>query len=127
MEISANNIRARSNTVNILIMIGIIVLIISSISAIIIIKKSMQNHTKKEEILCIASKSEIYISRTCSACAYQKSLIGDYIRYFNMIDCMTETQKCAENEIMHVPSWIINGTKYEGVQSIEKLKELTNC
>jgi hypothetical protein len=121
------NILARSNTINILIMVGVILLIITSVTAIIIIKNATQNHAKKEEMLCIASKSEIYISRTCSACAYQKSILGDYVGYFNMTDCMTDTQECSEKGITHVPSWIINNTKYEGAQSIDKLKELTGC
>ena len=118
---------ARSNTMNILIMAGVIFLIITMITAITIIKNINQNHVKKETMLCIASKSELYISRTCSVCAYQKSLLEEYLGYFNMTDCMTDMQECAEKGITHVPSWIINDTIYEGAKSADELKKLTNC
>ena len=43
----------------------------------------------------------------------------------NVIDCFYEQEKCTN--IQYTPTWIINGQKYEGFQSIEKLKELTGC
>ena len=52
-------------------------------------------------------------------------MFGKNRQYLNTIDCWYEREKCLG--IQSTPSWIIKGEKYIGVQSIEKLKELTGC
>jgi len=81
----------------------------------------------EEEIQCIAESSLLVVKEGCSACAYQKNIIGENLDKFKIIDCAYEPQKCVELEIEHVPTWIINGEKYEGARSIEELKNLTGC
>ncbi len=76
---------------------------------------------------CIAKNSIVYISNGCVACNKQENIFGDNFKYLNLIDCTEEPEKCREDGIVRVPTWIINGEKIEGVQDIEKLKELTKC
>ncbi len=82
--------------------------------------------SSSEEIaMCIGENSELYVQLGCNACETQKEMFGDNYKYLNVIDCWSEKEKCSE--IQYTPTWIINGEKYTGVQSIEKLKELTGC
>lgn len=101
----------------------IIVVIIIGIFAI-------KNNDEAPEIKlakCIGENSIIYVQTGCSACKYQESLFGDNYKYIKSIDCKIEIQKCIDAQITGTPTWIIKEQKYTGVQTIEKLKELTGC
>ena len=76
---------------------------------------------------CIASKSTLFISEGCVACAKQKDILGEDYNNFTVINCKEQKDECLENEIFVVPTWIINNENYEGVHQIEELKILTNC
>ncbi len=78
-------------------------------------------------IKCIAENSQLIIKAGCPACASQENLLKENIDKFNVTDCSVESKKCIDLGIVRVPTWIINGEKYLGAQSIEKLKELTGC
>jgi len=76
---------------------------------------------------CLASESIMYMQTGCHACKQQEDLFGDNYKYLSIVNCLEEPLKCAVVEIEATPTWIINGQKYEGVQTIEKLKEVTGC
>jgi glutaredoxin len=76
---------------------------------------------------CIAEKSVIYTQPGCGHCETQKEILGDYYYLFKDINCITDRDKCAEAGITGTPTWIINEEAFEGVQTIEELKELTGC
>lgn len=76
---------------------------------------------------CISEKATLYFSTGCSACAKQKDLFGDSYKYLEKVDCVVFPEKCREAGLRAVPTWIINGEIIEGVQKLDKLKELTNC
>ena len=101
-----------------LIIAGVIIL------SIIILNRS---HPETQETLvkCIGENSELYGQLGCGACKKQEELFGENSQYLNIIDCWFEQEKCSGIE--YTPTWIINGEKYTGVYSIEKLKELTGC
>lgn len=85
-----------------------------------------QNPETPEDIAkCIGKNSVIYAQLGCRACKIQKDIFGENYKYLNAVDCFYEGDKC--NEIKFTPTWIINDKLYEGVQTIEKLKELTGC
>jgi len=105
-----------------LITFGIIILVI--IFAIVIIRKPTQT-TEEEVAKCIGENSVIYVQLGCHACETQEKMFGNYTSYLNKIDCFYEKNKCPN--IDATPTWIIKGQSYVGVQSIEKLKELTGC
>lgn len=75
----------------------------------------------------IGEHSVLYVQTGCIHCKEQEDLFGINIRYLNIIDGAKEEnrQKFIDEGINEVPTWIINKQKYVGVQSIEKLKELT--
>lgn len=104
------------------------ILVILSVMAIAIfaLTKNTPEFTK-EEAICIGENSELYVKLGCSACKIQEDMFGENLEYLNIIDCLYEGDKCAQEEITATPTWIINGEKYIGVQSISKLKEFTGC
>lgn len=106
-----------------------IILIIAVILIIIAIKYIQRNGDGTgEDIQCIADNSLLFIKEGCSACVYQESLIGEEnLEKFDITDCAYEPEKCAEFEIEKIPTWIIDGEKYEGTHLIEEIKELTGC
>jgi hypothetical protein len=83
--------------------------------------------TEESVARCIGEKSTLYVQIGCSACARQEEMFGKEIKYIKLVDCIYETEKCSIAGITHTPTWVINGEKYVGVQSIDKLKELTSC
>lgn len=77
---------------------------------------------------CLTSKEvKIYVSKYCGHCEDQKEMFGSSFEKLNSIDCADQPLVCQEAGITGVPNWIINGQSYPGVQSLSKLKELTNC
>jgi len=64
----------------------------------------------------------------CSACKSQKRLFGKAFEFVNFVDCEKEKAFCEENNIKYYPTWILSsGKKVVGVQSIQKLAELSGC
>ena len=102
-----------------------IIIILTVIVISIVIITSRGNGVSKETAICIGENSELYTQLGCHACELQEKMFGKNSQYLNTIDCWFEKEKCSE--ITHTPTWIINGEKYTGVQSIKKLKELTDC
>ena len=77
--------------------------------------------------ICIGENSVYYSQTGCPACLNQENMFGDNIKYINKIDCKLDMQKCIDAKISATPTWIIDGQLYRGVQTIEKLAELTGC
>lgn len=77
--------------------------------------------------ICIAENSVFYGTEWCSFCQKQKELFGINEELLNYIDCDEDREACIMVGIEVFPTWDINGERYTGVQSIEKLKELTGC
>jgi len=106
------------NAITFLVIFGVVIL-----AAFLINKPA--NETSDEIAKCIGENSVLYTQLGCSACKAQEDLFGESYEYLNKIDCFYEREKCSE--ITATPTWIINNEKYVGVQSIEKLQELTGC
>lgn len=100
------------------------IIVIILIISIMILTRNI-NGVSKSLTACIANHSTLYVQLGCHACAIQEEIFGDNYQYLNKIDCFLEGGKCGG--ITNTPTWIINGEKYLGVQSIERLKELTGC
>ena len=104
-----------------------IIIVAIIIISIFIIKNRGGNEVGDELAKCIASKSELYVQKGCIHCKTQEEMFGSSFKYLKTTDCFYERETCAEKEITATPTWIINQQKIVGVQSIEKLKELTGC
>jgi hypothetical protein len=103
-----------------LIILGVIIIAFFSL-------KQNKQETPEATAKCIGENSVLYTQLGCHACEIQEDLFGESYEQLNKIDCFYEMEKCSTKGITATPTWIIKGEKYVGVQSIEKLKELTGC
>lgn len=78
-----------------------------------------------ETVKCIGQHSILYTQLGCHACEIQENMFGENYNLLVVVDCFHEVEKCGN--ITEVPTWIINETKYTGIQSIGTLKNLTGC
>jgi hypothetical protein len=83
--------------------------------------------TNEELIKCIGEKSTLYIQLGCHACETQENMFGDNYNLLNVVDCFYDRDECVEKGIEATPTWIINGEKFRGVQTIDTLKDRTDC
>jgi len=103
--------------------LAVVAVIILAVFLLINRKQETPEATAK----CIGQNSILYVQLGCHACERQENLfIGSY-QHLNVVDCFYDGSKCAVAGISATPTWIINGKKYVGMQSVERLKELTGC
>lgn len=110
----------KGNLITIIIVLAVIALAVYALTR-------NNGNTDVELAKCIGSKSTLYLQTGCFACQKQEDLFGDTYKYLNVVDCLVKNQECLNKEITATPTWIINNEKIVGVQTIEKLKELTGC
>jgi len=103
----------------------IIILAVIILSILVLIRPHPE--TEKEITECIADNSILYVQLGCHACKAQEDLFGENYHYLNIVDCWFEKEECLKQEIQATPTWIINGEKIIGVQTLEQLKSLTGC
>ena len=109
--------------------IAFLVIIVLGIILLINYIKATGNAIQNEEeaIKCIAKNAKLVVSKTCSHCATQKEILGDYIDLFTLYEASESPEILQKYSITGVPTWIINEKAYTGVKTIEELKELTGC
>ena len=77
---------------------------------------------------CLSEKGAVmYGTEWCSHCQEQKARFGKSFSFVEYVDCDKNREECLEKGIRGYPTWIINGERYSGVQSLKKLSELTSC
>jgi hypothetical protein len=78
---------------------------------------------------CLASKDlTLYGAVWCSHCQDQKKLFGDSFKYAKYVECPDNIKLCTDKGVNGYPTWIdASGKKYEGLQSMEKLAEISKC
>jgi len=103
----------------------VIILVIVAIGAFFFLRDT--GEVTLEEAQCIGANSVLYVQTGCHACQIQEDMFGDFYEELTMVDCLGDIEKCTIAGINATPTWIINDNLYAGVQSIEKLKQLTGC
>lgn len=81
---------------------------------------------------CIKGKAVLYGAEWCQPCAEQKKLFGASFSKIDYIVCTAsvdnpQTDKCELAGVVKYPTWIINGQKLEGKQSLESLASAAGC
>ncbi|MFA5993021.1 MAG: hypothetical protein WC796_04915 [Candidatus Pacearchaeota archaeon] len=90
-------------------------------------KKNYDNFAK-----CLAVKDfKFYGASWCSHCADQKKLFGESKQYLIYVECADDvggqTPACTAAGITGYPTWKFQNQTLEGVQTLEKLSELSGC
>ena len=114
------NKKKKSNLITLAILLTITIIIILALTL-----KADSNQTDKELAECIKNKAILYTQLGCHACIIQENMFGENYQYLNVVDCFYTPIECLGVDA--TPTWKINSELYRGVQSIEKLKELTGC
>ncbi len=77
---------------------------------------------------CLSQKEvAMYGAYWCGHCNNQKKMFGDSFKYINYVECTENQDLCNEKGVEGYPTWIVNGQKYPGGMSFQKLSELTGC
>ncbi|HIJ99709.1 TPA: hypothetical protein H1011_02700 [archaeon] len=82
---------------------------------------------------CLAENNAImYGAYWCPHCTTQKEMFGDSLSGVLYIECDSKGKNakpelCRQNNVQSYPTWIISGTKYSGVQSLQDLSDITGC
>jgi glutaredoxin len=114
-----------------LITVGVVVLVLLIAGGIIYFKLyqgfGIRDTPAEQVAKWIGENSILYVQTGCIHCEEQEDLFGSNVRFLTIVDCLDNenTQKCIDVGIVSTPTWIINGQKYAGVQTIETLKSLT--
>jgi len=77
---------------------------------------------------CLSANNAIMYGTTwCPHCQDQKKAFGDSFQYVTFVDCDKNAADCNTAGITGYPTWIINGTKYMGVQNFYDLARNSGC
>lgn len=78
--------------------------------------------------LCLSDQgATMYSLPTCPHCQEQKDIFGDSFRYVDYVNCSENREKCINEGIETVPTWIIDKKKFAGVQELGELAEKAGC
>ncbi|MBR9706228.1 thioredoxin family protein [Candidatus Pacearchaeota archaeon] len=110
-----------------IILVAIVILII----VVVNIVKNNNASITIEELKCIAEKSKLILSSTCSHCIEQKRILksidSNYTAYLDLIYVDEHPEVFEEYDITGVPTWIINEKTYSGVHQPKELKKIADC
>jgi len=116
----------RKSTIAVIAAIVVIVLAVGLYAAFFIKPTSTPNVDAFAK--CISEKgATFYGASWCGHCANQKQLFNSSFQYVNYVECTENEDLCKQKGVEAFPTWIINGTKYEGEQSFQQLSGLTGC
>ena len=77
---------------------------------------------------CLTGKRiKMYGTVWCSYCQKQKDLFGNSFKYIDFVDCDKDKQECLSAGVQGYPTWKINGENYPGLQSLDRLVQLSEC
>lgn len=115
-----------NNKIITIIIVGIILVLAGSIIYFKNFQSSTVQDTEAEKVAkWIGEHSVLYVQTGCIHCKEQEDLFGINLRFLNIVNCLENPQECIDIGIEGTPTWMIDGQRYERVQSVEKLKELT--
>lgn len=83
--------------------------------------------------LCLAKKATLYGAKTDAQTQKQLKLFGDAANYLNYVECSylgnpnVIMKECSQKGVSTFPTWIVNGVKASGFQTLEQLTAATGC
>ena len=77
---------------------------------------------------CLSDNGAVmYGTDRCKYCKEQKGLFGKSFEYVNYINCDILKADCVAAGVTRYPQWIINESRYMGVQSLFSLAHYAEC
>ncbi len=108
---------------------GIAVLIIGGLYALASKSSGPRDGRLDAFALCLAQKDiTMYGAAWCSHCKTQKALFGASFEKVPYVECPENQKLCLDKGVTGYPTWISgDGEKFAGVQSLERLSEISGC
>lgn len=106
---------------------GAVFFVLSPTGDIVSEENKTETENMEEFTKCLNETSVMYAQTGCGACETQKQMFGDNIKYLDVVYCDEKVQLCQSLEIRRTPTWIIQGQRYIGVQSLEELSDISLC
>jgi hypothetical protein len=109
------------------------VLLLSMLLMLIFISGCGSNTTNDNQLpkslaKCLSERGAImYGTDWCHFCQEQKERFGESFQFVTYVNCDYFKGRCEEAGIKGYPSWVIYGKTYSGVQSLERLAEISGC
>lgn len=109
------------------------IIIIALIAAIAIFSYTFYARSQKagdyeEFAKCLTGKAVVvYGNDFCQYTGKQLNWFGKSEKHLDYVKCAENKELCDSKGVKITPTWEINGKMYEGVQSFEKLSELSGC
>ena len=87
------------------------------------------SEVKEDSFATCLKEQEIslYINSNYAAETLKKTMLFDYLQYFQIRNCFSNNKECLDNNIDSFPTWIINNNKIEKDISLSELKEVSGC
>ncbi len=82
---------------------------------------------------CIAQNAVLFGAKWDTKTQQQVKKLGKLSKQIKYVECSLpntlkeQRQVCEDKNIEAYPTWIVNGKQYKGVQSLERLRTITNC
>lgn len=88
-----------------------------------------QAYVEKLAKFMTAQGMVLYGAYWCPHCKEQKEMFGDAVKYIDYVECDAKGEnanpdECVAKGISGYPTWIYQGQKYEGAQSLSELAKI---
>lgn len=70
---------------------------------------------------------KMYGTNWCPHCQNMKKMFGTAFAKINFIDCDAQKVQCDVAKIEGYPTWVFNGTQYQGEKTLAELAGITSC
>ena|SRR3989338_4799052 len=122
---SAGSIKKKSVKKYIMFSILLLAVIIVSYTFYV---RSQRTGSYDEFAKCLtATGAVVYGNDFCQYTGKQLNWFGKSEQYLSYVKCAESEELCDNKGVKTTPTWEINGSMYEGVQSFEKLAEVSGC
>ncbi len=76
---------------------------------------------------CLKEKGVIYGNDFCSFTIQQLNMFGSSQALLNYVRCVSNKELCEQKGVKKTPTWYFGDIKLEGVQTFEKISEVSGC
>ena len=120
-RMSRDKLKKRATTVS------LVILIIAALGALFFVMGSASG--KYDGFArCLKEKGAvIYGDDFCEFTKRQMGMFGSSFGYLNYVKCAENSALCESKGVSVTPTWEVGGSMYSGVQTFEKLSEVSGC
>ena len=89
---------------------------------------SISNLKENDFTSCLKEQEiDLYINTEAPAKTLKKTVLFDYLQYFQIINCLNNNEGCLKNNLNSFPTWVINKKKINRDITFNELSEYSGC